>query len=328
MNQDKGNSSFPSRIPVRAWRRMNMVSIGIVALSLMQGVFVHPVQAGPLLKVLFGNDTCTFLPDRPAPGWVNKRPTTADFVGVGSAPRMPNPTDQIQVAEQNARTALAAEISVSVKDEMTQLMKQDQDVTMMQIESLTKQVVDQTLSGSRIEERYLDRQSCMVYALAMISKADVEEEKRKTLEKQRKMFKNKHLMLLDRSDVQGEVISVMRGQLEGLFKGVGNRLLTADNAHSVCADNPGQPLCQQPTDTIYVGYKMALEKEATTPEFKRRIYKLTGNVRFKDRLIASFDVSCQGTGKVSQDYLIDQQAAKTCFEKARPIIANGMEGSE
>jgi hypothetical protein len=313
-----------------------MLSGVIMIASAVGFTFGQTAQASPVVKVLFGNDTCTFIPDRPAPGWVYKRPTTTDFVGVGSAPRMPNPTDQIQAAEQGARTALAAELEVVVNETVRMEMEEKNrtTTTTTEHESTTaislaaKQTVDQTLMGSRIEERWLDRENCIVHAMAAASQASVEEGRKKLAERLRQLFKFKNLMLLDRSEIQGEVISVMRGQLEGLFKGVGNRLLTADNVHSGCADSPGQPVCKEPTDTIYAGYKMALEKEAATPEFKRRIYKFTGTVRFKDRLIASFDVACQGTGKVSQDYLIDQQAAKSCFEKAKPMIEKGMEGSE
>ncbi|MEC4889181.1 MAG: LPP20 family lipoprotein [Nitrospira sp.] len=302
---------------------------GAIMLVVLWGsVFSLPVHAEPVVKVLFGTDKCTFLPERLAPSWVNKRPLTTDFVGVGSAPHMANPTEQIQTAEGNARAALAAEVSVSVKDEIVQDMKEDQGVTMMKIESLTKQVVDQTLSGSRIEERYLDRQNCMVYALAMISKADVEAERRKTWEKWRKMFKNKQLMLLDRSEAQGEMVTATRGHLDALFKQIGNKLVASDSGHSVCADDPLQPACQQPADIIYAGYKVVLDKEAEASGMKRRIYKLIGTVRFKDRVIASFDAACQGTAKVGQEYVIDQQAAKSCFEKTRPVIEKGMEGSE
>jgi hypothetical protein len=342
MNQDKDNSSIPSRIPVRAWRRMNMVSIGIVALSLMQGVFVHPVQAGLLVKVLFGNDTCTFLPDRPAPGWVNKRPTTADFVGVGSASRMPNQTDQIQAAEQSARTALASEIEVVVKETMTIVMAEKNRTTTTVMDKANgtttndsnteilldmKQTVDQTLMGSRIDEKWLDRENCIVHVLATATQASVEEARKKLAERLRKAFKYKNLMLFDRSDAPGAMSRAMRGHLEALFV-KGNKLLSTDNGHLGCVDDPGQPSCKDPVDTIYAAYKVVLDNEAATPKVKRRTYKLSGNVRFKDRLIASFDVACQGTGNLDQDHLIEQGAAKSCFDKARAIIAIWMEGSE
>lgn len=298
--------------------------------------FSDPVYALPLVKVLFGNDACTFLPERPPPSWVNKRPSTTDFVGVGSAPRMENPTDQIQAAEQNARTALAAEIEVAVNETVRLEMEEKNRTTKttMEHESSTavsqaaKQMVDQTLMGSRIEERWLDRDNCIVYVLAIVSQTSVEEVRKKLAERLRKQFKLKQLMLLDRSEVQGEMVSAIRGHLEALFKQGGSRLVASDSGHSVCADDPGLPPCKDPADTIYAGYKVVLDKEASTSEFKRRIYKLTGNVRFKDRLIASFDVACQGTGRLGQDHLIDQQAAKSCFEKAKPIIEKGMGGSE
>lgn len=296
----------------------------------------QPVAAEPLIKVLFGSDSCTFLPGRPAPSWVNRRPATTDFVGVGSAPRMANPTDQIQAAEQNARTALAAEIEVAV-DETVHLEMEEKNratKTTTERESNTvvsqdaKQTVEQTLMGSRIEERWLDRDNCIVYALTIVSQSSVEEARKKLAERLRKLFRFKQLMLLDQSEVQGEMVSATRGHLEALFKQGGSRLVAADGSHRVCADDPMRSVCQQPADIIYASYAVALDKEGATPEFKRRIYKLKGRVQFRDRLIASFDVACQGTGKVGQDHLIDQQAAKSCFDKAKPIIEKGMGDSE
>lgn len=339
MNQGKNMSGMSRAFLTRVWRKTRVISVGLLAVLLWGQAFSQIAYAEPLVRVLFGGDDCSFLPERPAPAWIGKRPATNDYVGISSAPnpdRKLDPTQQIQAAEQNARAALAAEISVSVKETTTHFMQERYGETTtgvsreikMQIELEGTQVVDQTLGGSRIEERYLDRHNCMVHVMATISKAAVEETNRKLAEKLRKLFRFKQLMLLDRSEVQGEMVSATRGHLDTLFKQVGNKLVAADNGHAGCADDPLQPACQQPADIIYAGYKVVLDKEATTPEFKRRIYKVIGNVRFKDRLIASFDMACQGTGKVGQDYLIDQQAAKSCFEKAKPVIEKGMEGSE
>ena len=316
-----------------------MILLGLLAMSILAQGLSHVAHAEPIVKVLFGSDECSFLPDQPTPAWLVKRPATSDYVGISSASnpdRKLSPPEQIQAAEQNARTALAAEISVSVKETTTQFVSERNEQgkagfsheTQTQVDLLATQVVDQTLEGSRIQERYLDRSNCLVHVMAVISKAAVEENKRKLIEKLRKLFRFKQLMLLDQTGRQSEMTSTIRGHLDALFKHVGNKLVAADSSHAVCADDPMQPACQQPADIIYAAYRIVLDKEGATPEFKRRIYKLTGSVRFKDRLIASFDVACQGTGKVGQDYLIDQQAAKSCFDKAKPIIEKGMEGSE
>ncbi|BFU89790.1 MAG: hypothetical protein NTAFB01_09770 [Nitrospira sp.] len=336
MKQGKSMSGMSRDAMTESGRNNGVILACLVAVCLLTQTFSQPVAAEPLVKVLFGNDTCTFLPERPAPSWVNKRPSTTDFVGVGSAPRMSNPTEQIQAAEQNARTALAAEIEVAVNETVRLEMEEKNRTTKTTTEResntavslAAKQTVDQTLMGSRIEERWLDRENCIVHVMAIASQASVEDARKKLAERLRKLFKFKQLMLLDYSEAQGEMVSATRGHLEALFKQGGSKLVAADSSHRVCADDPMQPACQQPADIIYAGYKVVLDKEGATAEFKRRIYKLTGNVRFKDRLIASFDVACQGTGKIGQDYLIDQQAAKSCFDKAKPIIEKGMEGSE
>jgi len=336
MNQGKAMSGMLQDVLTRGERNIRLVSVSFLAVCLLGQAFSQPVAAELLVRALFSNDVCTFLPERPAPGWVSKRPATMDFVGVGSAPRMANPTDQIQAAEQNARTSLAAEIEVAVNETVHMEMEEKNRTTKTAIEHesnmaislAAKQTVDQTLMGSRIEERWLDRENCIVHVMATASQASVEEARKKLAERLRKLFKFKQLMLLDRSETQSEMVAATRGHLDALFKQVGNRLVASDSGHSVCADDPGQPPCKDPADTIYAGYKVVLEKEAATSEFKRRIYKLSGNIRFKDRLIASFDVACQGTGKIGQDYLIDQQAAKSCFEKVKPVIEKGMEGSE
>jgi hypothetical protein len=320
-------------------RRKHMVLIGLLALFVLVQGFNRSALAEPIVKVLFASDECSFLPEQPTPAWLVKRPATSDYVGVSSASNPDgtlSPPDQMQAAEQNARAALAAEISVSVKESTTQFISERNEQskagfsheTQTQVDLLATQVVDQTLEGSRIQERYLDRSNCLVHVMAVISKAAVEENKRKLIEKLRKLFRFKQLMLLDQTGVQSEMSSTIRGHLDALFKDGGNKLVAADSHHSICAEDAMQPACQQPADIIYSGYKVVLDKEGSTPEFKRRIYKLTGSVRFRDRLIASFDVACQGTGKVGQDYLIDQQAAKSCFDKAKPIIEKGMEGSE
>ncbi len=336
MNQGRSMGDMSRDAITAGGRNALMISVCLFVVCLCAQVFSQPVAAEPLVKVLFGNDSCTFIPERPAPGWVNKRPLTTDFVGVGSASRMSNPTDQIQAAEQNARTALASEIEVAVnetvrlemeeKNRTTKTTKEHESNTA--VSQAAKQTVDQTLMGSRIEERWLDRENCIVHVMAYATQASVEEARKKLAERLRKLFKFKQLMLLDRSEIQGEMVSATRSLLEALFKQGGSRLVAWDNGHSVCADDPGQPPCKEPGDTIYAGYRVVLDKEASTSEFKRRIYKLTGTIRFKDRLIASFDVACQGTAKVGQDYLIDQQAAKSCFGKAKSIIEKGMEGTE
>lgn len=336
MNQSKHMSGVPQNGLMRVWGKARVISVSLLAVSLLGQAFIPMASAERPVRVLFGDDACTFLPGRPAPGWVNKRPNTPDFVGVGSAPRMPNPTDQIQTAEQSARMALAAELEVVINETVRMEMEEKNRTTKtttehesnMAVSLVAKQTVDQTLMGSRIEERWLDRENCIVHAMATSSQASVEEGRKQLAERLRKMFKFKQLMLLDRSEAQSEMVSATRGHLDALFKQVGSRLVAPDNGHSLCADDPGQPPCKEPVNTIYAGYKIVLEREAATPEFKRRIYKLIGNVRFKDRVIASFEVACQGTGKLGQDYLIDQQASKSCFEKARPIIEKGMEGSE
>lgn len=336
MNQSTHLSRVSCCFRAKARRIASRVASGLLGVVLLGPAFSQPAQAEPLVRVLFGNDSCTFLPDRPTPTWVNKRPNTADFVGISSAPRMANPTEQIQAAELNARTALAAEIEVAVSETMKVVMDERNRTsgTTTSVDSNDsivvegKQAVNQTLMGARIEERWLDRENCIVHVLATATKASVEEAQQKLAERLRKLFKFKLLMLLDRSEVQGDMTKMTRELLTEWFIKAGNRVVAADSGHAGCGDNPLQPACQTPPDVMYAGYKIVLDKEAATAEFKRRIYKLTGSVRYKDRVIASFDAACQGTGKLSQDFLIDQQAAKACFEKARPSIENGMKGSE
>ncbi len=339
MNQSKNWSRPAQHVRARSWRATCVVSFCLLAMSVLAQGVDHPANAEPMIKVLFGGDECSFLPEQPSPAWILKRPATSDYVGVSSATNSNgklSPPEQIQAAEQNARTALAAEISVSVKETTTQFISERNEQgkagfsqeTQTQVDLLATQVVDQTLEGSRIQERYLERSNCIVHVMAVISKAAVEETKRKLIEKLHKLFRFKQLMLIDGSEVPSDTANAIRGHLDTLFKNVGNKLVAADSHHNICAEYPMQAPCQQPADIIYAGYKVVLDKEGATAEFKRRIYKLVGNVRFRDRLIASFDVACQGTGKIGQDHLIDQQAAKSCFDKAKPIIEKGMEGSE
>jgi len=341
MDQDKSTSGMSRDTRVEGRRNYLMISRCLVALWFFTQVFSQSVAAEPLVKVLFGGDECSFLSKSPEPTWVSRRPDTDDFVGIsssgrGSSGRQLNPTEQIQMAELNARTALASEISVRVNETTTQFMSERYGETKegtsrevrMEIESEAKQVVDQTLSGSRIVEKYLDQQNCIVHAQARISKAAVDEERRKLAEKLRRQFRYKHLMVLDRTDAPGAMSTAIHGHVSELFMRIGSKLVATDAGHSLCADDPLTPACRQPVDTIYAGYKVVLDKEGVAADMKRRIYKLVGSLRFKDRLIASFDVACQGTAKVGQEYQIDQQAGKSCFDKAKPIIEKGMEGTE
>jgi hypothetical protein len=339
MKQGASGSRVAHVVLASSQRRKYMTLLGLLALSVLVQGFNHSALAEPMVKVLFGSDECSFLPEQPTPAWLVKRPATSDYVGVSSASnpdRKLSSPEQMQAAEQNARAALAAEISVSVKETTTQFISERNEQskagfsyeTQTQVDLLAIQVVDQTLEGSRIQERYLDRSNCLVHVMAVISKAAVEENKRKLIEKLRKLFRFKQLMLLDQTGIQSEMTSAIRGHLDALFKNGGNKLVAADSGHRFCADDPMQSVCQKPADIIYASYAVALDKEGATPEFKRRIYKLKGRVQFRDRLIASFDVACQGTGRVGQDHLIDQQAAKSCFDKAKPVIEKGMEGSE
>lgn len=341
MDQGKSMSGTSRKARVEDKRNHRIILQCFIAVWFFLQVFSQSAAAEPVVKVLFGGNECSFLSKSLEPAWVSKRPDTDDFVGISSAGRSSsdrqlNPTEQTQMAELNARTALASEISVRVNETTTQFMSERYGETKegisrevrMEIESEAKQVVDQTLSGSRIVEKYLDQQNCIVHAQARITKAAVDEERRKLAEKLRRLFRYKHLMVLDRSDAPGAMSTAIYGHVSELFMRIGSKLVAADAGHAVCADDPLKAVCQKPDDMIYAGYKVVLDKEGTAADLKRRIYKLIGSLRFKERMIASFDVACQGTGRVGQDYVIDQQAAKACFDRTRPIIERGMEGAE
>jgi|CXWL01.1.fsa_nt_gi hypothetical protein len=324
-------------VEVETQKRAIVRLTGFLIIPVLWGVVLgQSVQAEPVVQVLFGGDECSFLPEQPPPLWVTSLPSVVEGVpviaGVGSADRMSSNTDQIQMAEQNARAALAAGIEVRVKEEVKVFIderygsskKGISHTSEQQISLEARQVVDQTLSGSQIKQKYLDRKNCVVYALAIVSKAELEESKRKFAEQLRRQFKRKQLMLLDQSKEGGEAVIATRGMLEGLFEGIGNSLLDSA-AGASCANDSMKPVCK---DVIYAEYTVALEDKQATPAVELWTYRLAGKVRFKERLIASFNVLCQERGNAGQEYKIARKAAEACIRQARQTIERGMQGSE
>ena len=122
------------------------------------------------------SNRCDFLPESERPTWVIGRPHTDDYVGVGQAGLSESPEQQIRASEDRARGNLAAEISVKVREQLIQNLcegqcgEEEQNKISLKAESKTKQ----TLKGAKIQHRWLDRGSCMLWTLVTLSKDQVE----------------------------------------------------------------------------------------------------------------------------------------------------------
>jgi hypothetical protein len=112
----------------------------------------------------------------PQPEWVNKIPKSADsFYAVGYG-NMTSKQNSIMRAEADAKDQIARWVGTSVKNALTNYTNESGSGTNKQVldymESISKQVADQTLVGVERDESWVDPDGA-VYVLCSFPKANV-----------------------------------------------------------------------------------------------------------------------------------------------------------
>lgn len=257
---------------------------------------------------------CDFLPESARPLWVITRPERNDYMGVGQAGISESPEQQIRAAEERARGNLAAEISVKVREQLIQNLcegqcgEEEQTKILLKAESKTKQ----TLKGAKIEDRWLDRGSCMYWTLATLPKGQVE---------------LRRVMMFNLSPPSIEMAGLLVGHLEKTLR-EDLAVLPPDVRLEGCAIDMTTPGCQDHRDTIFGAMTVSLEKDLLSEDekFRQRNFRVKGGLRFQDRLVSSFDVTCKARTEARADiHTIDRAAAEACRDKVQKNLKKDLE---
>jgi LPP20 lipoprotein len=275
---------------------------------------------------------CTFLPEGPMPAWIRTRPNMPGMhVGIGQAGQLTTPEAQIHAAESDALDSLASEIEVRIKSNLVVVETQDGKSANTFANSKTESGIQQLLRDAEIQERWLDRANCMVWALATVSEASVEKVRLEIQKELDKRFTSKKVMIFDVSGGQVDMAGFLLRDMERVFRELGVSLVSPDNRLASCTQETSQQECLKLQDTIYAGFSVAFvhEELSTDKQLKGRFYRVKGAMRFQDRLVSSFDITCRGVGYADEDNLsIDRAAASECVTKASKILQEDMQKSE
>lgn len=149
----------------------------IAILSLVSAVFVSCASAPkekeddkPAVSKVIGADGI------PMPDWINKVPkSTETFYSVGYS-KLANRQMAKTAATQSARDEISRWVGTNVKNALTNYYNEsgsgDNTQALSYFENISKQVSDQSLVGSEIEETWVDKEGG-VYALVSMPKENV-----------------------------------------------------------------------------------------------------------------------------------------------------------
>jgi hypothetical protein len=300
-------------------RRGAPVVIVLVALGLALSLLSvdAALAADQPVKAWTVSESCTFLPDSPRPAWVTTRPDTQDYTGIGQAGRRESPEEQIRAAEDSARSGLASEVKVNIRERIVQNVcegqcaEDERSKIEMKVESKTKQ----TLKGARIQQRWLDRSNCIIWTLATLPKQAVDE------------ILNRRVMLFNLSAPQLDMAGLLAGHLERVLRD-DMAVVPADSGQEECPRDTRRSECRDRANTIYGAFTVSLEKEAVSPDgqWRQRSFRVKGGLRFQDRLLSSFDVACRARAEAKVDVqTIDRAAAEDCRKRIQKTLEQDLE---
>jgi len=278
---------------------------------------------------------CDFMPDKPSPSWVEKRPELSGFyVGVGQSGTRETAEDQINASQANALVNLGKEISVSVQNTFTDTMSSDDTGKVRQeVESVTETRVQELLRDAKIKEKWLDRKSCILWTLMTVSRESVQAVQKEIEEKLQKQFSSKKLMLYalarpqNPNDAESRVISAF----EKVVREIGVKVVTPQAKYVSCARGEYSKLCDEQANTMFGGFEILFDKEKLSDDgnHKARFFKFSGALYFKDRRVTAFNISCRGVGTATQSAAaIDLIAADTCVSDIKKKLKADMQASE
>lgn len=278
---------------------------------------------------------CDFLPDKPMPAWVEKRPELPGYyIGVGYSGTRDTAEDQIGASQANALVNLGKEISVSVQSTFTDTLASDESGKVRQeLETVTETRVQELLRDAKIKEKWLDRKGCILWTLMTVSRESVKAVQKEIEDKIRKQFSSKKLMLYalarpqNPNDTESRVISAF----EKTVRETGVKVVAPQEKYVSCARGEYSILCDEQTDTMFGGFEILFDKEKLSDDgnYKARFFKFSGALYFKDRRVTVFNITCRGVGTSTQDAAaIDLIAADTCVSDIKKKLKTDMQGSE
>lgn len=134
---------------------------------------------GAQLSEAIGGCFIPSMPEKPKPEWVSdgwRKP--GYYIGVGRADKRKDAGEWIHAAEQEAINSLSRKISVTVessfRDEMKQSSKEYKQKFEQDIKLVVETSVKENLRGVEITDKWLDKDSCVLWAVAEIPQESVE----------------------------------------------------------------------------------------------------------------------------------------------------------
>ena len=151
-------------------------------LVLAFGIIAIAVSAPVLAK-----KKCDFLPPAAKPSWVDGAVNIDGFyAGVGLQEYEKKSAKQLEKAQQNALANLATTIKVEVKSELSirqQEMKTGGKTYLEEnVESLVNTTASASLENVAFRDNWLDRDSCVVWVLAVVPREFVQTQREKKLQ--------------------------------------------------------------------------------------------------------------------------------------------------
>lgn len=147
---------------------------------------------------------CNFLPETPAPAWVNDDGLQAApgyFYGKGSASRATSMAEQTQMSKNSSLKALAQSIQVSVQSSQTSNLivrrKDNQETFSHEVQDTLQVSSNLTLNKVEPAGQWLDRKNCMLWTRLRISESSLLHERLRALVDS---LKNPALPLAERRD--------------------------------------------------------------------------------------------------------------------------------
>ncbi len=146
----------------------HFVAVAILALCL-----------GAHVGKAFGGCAIPSMADKPKPEWVKEGWNKPGYyIGVGRIDQRKNAEEWIHAAEQGAINSLSRTISVNVessfRDEMRQTSKEYKQKFEQDIKQVVETSVKENLRGVEIIDKWLDRDNCVLWAVAEIPRDSVE----------------------------------------------------------------------------------------------------------------------------------------------------------
>lgn len=153
------------------------------------GVCMNRIFTGFLLSALFISQpawaglfsSCEGASKEPRPEWVSKLDYSLPgfYVGVGSAGKEgKNREEQIKAAASNAKSNLAQGIEARIISENKQLTQVNKQGVQQDAQSNVTVSAEEVLRGLKTKDQWIDKDTCSVYTLVVISVDSVKQAKR------------------------------------------------------------------------------------------------------------------------------------------------------